>query len=113
MIRRRSGTEGLEVGQGSRVRHRIAAQVHRQIVAAVFALDPDSARHPPHRGVVEQHRLDQRLQQVHQRVVATDVREFVRQDRFELLRRQSAEHARRQKHDGLEKADDGRNIDER
>ncbi len=51
-------------------------------------------REPPHGRVIEQQRLDQRLQQVDEIVVAADVRELVRENRLELLRRQAGERAR-------------------
>ena len=44
------------------------------------------AGQPPDRRVVEEQRLDQRLQQVDQIVVAADVRELVREDGLELVR---------------------------
>ena len=89
MIRRGPRAQRLEIGQRAGVGDRIAAQADREIVAAVLALDADAARQPPHRGVIEEQRLDQRLQQVDEIVVAADVRELVREDRFELLRRQA------------------------
>ena len=103
----------LEIGQRVRVGVRIAAQAHRQIVAAVLALDADPARQPPHRRVIEEQRLDERLQQVDEVVVAADVRQLVREDRLELLRRQSSQRARRKQHDRLEPADHRRHVDER
>ena len=42
-------------------------------------------RDPPHGGMIEEHRLDHRLQQVHEIVVTPHVRELVRENRFELL----------------------------
>ena len=87
------GAQFFEVGKRLRVSIRIAAQADRKIVAAVLALDADAARQPPDRRMIEEQRLDERLQQVHQVVVAADVRELVREDRFELLRRQPCEGA--------------------
>ena len=54
----------------------------------------DPVRQPPHRGVIEQQRLGHRLQHVHRVVVTTDVRELVREDRFDL-RAATARRARR------------------
>ena len=92
---------------------RIAAQADGEIVAAVLALDADPAREPPDRRMIEEHRLDERLQQVHQVVVAADVRELVRENRLELLRRERRERARREQHDRLQPADHGRHVDQR
>ena len=63
----------------------IAAQADGEIVAAVLALGANPPRQPPDGRVIEQQRLDERLQQVDEIVVPADVRELVRQDRLELL----------------------------
>ena len=104
-------TQPFELGERRRVGHRIAAQAHREIVAAVLALDADPARQPPHRRVIEQQRLDERLQQVDEVVVTPDVRELVREDRLELVRRQAGQRARRQQDDRLQPADHRRHVD--
>ena len=80
----------FEIGQRPGVGDRIAAEADREIVAAVLALDADPPREPPDRGVIEQECLDQRLQEVDQVVVTADVRELVRENRLELLRRSPA-----------------------
>ncbi len=107
------GPQTLEIREGLRVRIGIAAETDRQVVAAVFALDPDGTRQPPYGRVIEQQRFDERLDQVDEVVVAPHVREFVGEDRFDLGRRQSGERAHGQQHDGLEPADHGRHLDAR
>ena len=57
----RISAELLEIGQRPRIGVRITTQAHREVVAAVLALDPDTARKPPDGGVIEEQRLDQRL----------------------------------------------------
>ena len=114
--RPRAAAQLLEVGQRARVGVRIAAQADREIVAAVLALGANPPRQPPHRRVVEQQRLDQRLQQVDEIVVAADVRELVGEDRLELLRREPGQRARRQQHHRPQPADHrrhGHRVDSR
>ena len=103
----------LEVGERSRVSVGIAAEADREVIAAVLALDADPAREPPDRRVIEEQRLDERLQQVDEVVVTTDVRELVREDRFELLRPHTRQRARRHQHDRSKPSDDGGNLDHR
>ena len=100
-----------QLGQRGDVDQPIAAHVHGEIVAAVFALGADLRRHPPHRRVIEQQRLDHRLQQVDEIVVTADVRELVREDRLQLLGRQARERRRRQQHHRLHPADQRRHHD--
>jgi len=84
--RRDRRPERFEVRERVRVRDGIAAEADGKIVAAVLALDPDPARDPPHRRVVEEQRLDDGLEQVHQVIVPADVRKFMRENRLELRR---------------------------
>ena len=107
---RRCHRESRARGGGGEVRERgdvgeTIADFDRQIVAAVLALGADSARHPPHGGVIEQQRLDDRLQQVDEIVVAPHVRELVGDQRFDLRRTQPRERRRRQQHHGFHPAD--------
>ena len=103
----------LEVGEGFRVSVGIAAEPDREIVAAVLALNADPARQPPYGGVIEEQRLDERLEQVDEVVVTTDVRELMRQDRFELLRPHARQRARRHQHDRPQPSDDRGHLDHR
>ena len=82
-------TQLLEVRERTRIRHGIAAQAHGQVVTAVLAFRPDAARQPPDGRVIEQERLEQRLQQVHEIVVPADMCELVGQDRFDLQLREA------------------------
>jgi hypothetical protein len=91
------GAQLLEARERPRVLERVAAHGDREVVAAVLALHAHAARDPPHGRVVEQQRLDDRLQQVDEEVVPPDVRELVRQDHLELRRRQPGHRARRKK----------------
>ena len=77
-----------QLGERRDIDQAIAADRDRQIVAAVLALGAHFGRHPPHGRVIEEQRLDDRLQQVDEIVVPPHVRELVRENRFELLRRQ-------------------------
>jgi hypothetical protein len=53
------------------------AHGHREVVAAVLALGAHLPRHPPHGRMVEEQRLDHRLEQVHQIVLPPHVRQLV------------------------------------
>ena len=76
----------FEIGERRRVDDPIAAERHRDVVAAVFPLRADAPRDPPARRVVEEQHLGGGLQQVDGEVVAPDVRELVGDDRIELQR---------------------------
>ena len=107
---RRPLTKRLEIGKRAGVGDRITTQADGEVVAAVLALRANASRQPPDGGVIEEQRLDERLQEIDQIVVAPDVRELVRQNRLELLGRQAGQRARRHQHDRLDPADDGRNV---
>ena len=76
----------LEIRKRARIRHRVAAQTHGEIVAAVLPLTADTVREPPHNGVVEEQGLEQGLQKIDEIVVPADVRELVRENGFHLQR---------------------------
>nr|WP_238388708.1 hypothetical protein [Roseimaritima ulvae] len=57
-----------------------------QIVAAVLTFDPNPSRQPPDRGVIEEQRLYQGLEQVDDVVVTAHMSQFVSEDRFDVLR---------------------------
>ena len=97
-----------KVGERGHVLHPIA-HADRHIVATVFPLAADFARHPPDGGMVEQQRLDNRLQEVDDVVVAPDVRQFVGEKRLDLRRREARQGRRRQQHHGLQPANENRN----
>jgi hypothetical protein len=97
----------LELHQRLGVRQRVARGAHREIVAAQLALLAHPPRHPPHRGMIEEQRLDRALQQVDQVVVAADVRQLVGQDRLDLGRAQAAQHAGRKQDHGTQPAERG------
>ena len=105
--------ELLEIGERARVRDAIAAELDREIVAAVLALNPDSVREPPDRRVIEEQRFDDRLQQVDEVVVPPHVGQFVRDHRLELRGRQPGKRARRQQNHRTKPTDDRRHVDDR
>ncbi len=57
----------------------------------MFAFGADLGGHPPHGRVVEQQRLDESLEQVHQVIVSADVGQFVCEDGLDLRRRQACQ----------------------
>jgi hypothetical protein len=59
----------------------------RDIVRNLLALDTDAVREPPDHGVVEQDGFDQALRQVDQVIAAAHVRQFMRQQGLQQLRR--------------------------
>jgi len=93
---------------------RIATHRHHQVVTTVFTLRADDAGDPPHCRMVEEEALDYRLQQVHQVVAASDVRQFVQQDRIDLgfaqCRRDAGQHTYGHQDHGPQVADDRRRV---
>src|SRR5438067_959223 len=78
-----------------------------EIVAAVFALVANAIGNPPHRRVIEHQRLDERLHQIDEEVVAADVRELVRKNHLDLLGRETRERRGGEKNHRTQPADDG------
>jgi hypothetical protein len=110
---RANRSPALELDQRFGIADGVAAHRQRNDVAAVLALGADPRREPPDGGVVEEDGLGKRLQQIHQEVVAADVRELVGEDGFDLRRRQPRERRDGQQDYRLHPADDGRRIDGR
>src|SRR5262245_55704352 len=75
--------------QGPRVGERITAHPNGQIITTMFPLLTYPARDPPDRGVIKEQSFDHSLQQIYQIIVAAYVRQFVSDDRLQLLRSQS------------------------
>ncbi len=103
----------FELGERFGVADWIAAQRDGDVVAAVLALRANAVREPPHRRMVEEQRLDDRLQHVDGVVVPANVRQLVRENRFDLRRRQRRERRDRQQNRGPQPSDHGRHVDER
>ena len=91
----------------------VATHGDRDIVTTMLPFGADARGHPPDGGVIEEDRFGQRLQEVDREVVTPDVCELVRQDRFDLPRRQSRHRGDREQHDRPQPADDGRRGDAR
>ena len=106
-------TRRFQLRQGARIGEGIAVDARRPVVATQLALRANVAGHPPDRGMVEQQRLDDALQDVDQIIVAADVRQFVKQKRFHLFGRQSGERADRHQHDGTKPAHDRGRLHQR
>jgi len=83
----------FKCAQRARVRTRVLRRRHHQIVATELAFGTDAARYPPHGRMVEQQPFDHALRQVHQIIVAPNVRELVQQHGFDLCRGQSGQQA--------------------
>jgi hypothetical protein len=111
--RGRRGAPGFELGERACVRDRIAGDAHRHLVTAMLALGPDARRQPPHGGVIEEHGLCDRLQQIHCVVVAANVRKLVRKDRFHLRGRKRRHGRHRQNDCGPQPADHRGHVHER
>ena len=86
-------SEPFESGQRSDVQGDVAARRHGEIIAAVLALASNARADPPDRRMVEEHRLDGRLHEVDEVIVAADVCELVCQKKLDLLGRQRGEGA--------------------
>ena len=93
-------TAGFPLGQGLYVGQYVAGDGDGHVVAARFALAAEMSGDPPDRGVVEEQRLGDALQDVDQIIVTPDVREFVHEEGFEVFGRQSAERAHGQRTTG-------------
>ena len=89
----------LQVSQRAYVFQAVAAYRDRGIVAAVLALHANPLVHPPDRGVIEQHRFREYLEQVHEVIQPLDVRQFMRDDRLDLRIRKPCQRRDRQQHD--------------
>jgi hypothetical protein len=76
----------------------------------MLALRANPFRDPPDGRVVEQQRFGNCLQQVHRVVVPPDMCELVREDRFDLRRRQRRDGGDRQENHGTHPADDRWNF---
>ena len=85
-----------------RVIHGVAAKGDGLVVAAVLALGANSLAHPPDRRVVEQQRFCGHLEKIHETIEAANVRQLMRDDRFDLLFGQAGQRPHRQQHDGTE-----------
>jgi NAD(P)H-dependent flavin oxidoreductase YrpB (nitropropane dioxygenase family) len=84
----------------------VGVDAHGQVVATVFPFTANAVRQPPHRGVIEEDRLDAPLQHIHDEVVATDVRQLVREHGQQMLLAETGECRERQQHDRPQPADD-------
>ena len=84
-----SRAEFFHGGEGASVGEAVAAGGDGQVVATAFSFLADAAGDPPDGRMIEEQRLDRRLDQVYQIVVPADVSQFVGQQRFELLDRQA------------------------
>ena len=100
-----------ELHQRCRVRRRLATHRHRRVVATVFPFLADARRNPPCAWMVEQEGFCNALQEIHGVVAATDVRQFVGKNGFDLSRRQVVQRRNREEDDRANPADDGRRID--
>jgi hypothetical protein len=68
----------------------------RQSVARQFAIRPHPSETKPHDRIEPMQKLQRRHQPVHRDVAALEMGQFVQKDMAELLRREIAEHRRRQ-----------------
>ena len=106
-------THALESAQRLGIDHRIARDRHGEIVTAQLALLADPAGHVPDARMIEEQRLDQALQQIHEVIVTPDVRQLVRENRLDLPRAESGQGAGREQDQRMEPADRGRHLDQR
>ena len=74
----------FEISERSRVFGPVVADRDRDIVTAMFTLDPNLPREPPRARVIEEQRFRDGLQQIDEIVVTLHVGEFVRDDRLQL-----------------------------
>ena len=108
---RRHGEDGsaaplFHQREGACVFNGVAAESHRDVIAAVFAFGADSLVQPPDCGMVEEQRLDADLEHVDKGIEALDVREFVGDDCLKLIFGEAGESTHWQEHDGTKPSDD-------
>ena len=103
-------TQRLQQRERAGIPQGVPAETHRNVVAAVLALDTQRVREPPHRGVVEEHRLQDRLDKVHQVIVSPHVRELVGQDCTELRGCEAGHQADRNEDHGSQPSDHHRHL---
>ena len=88
-------------GEGAGQPERVAAHEGRGgVVAAIFALGAHAGGHKPHGRMVEKQHLGHGLEQVHEVVAAQHVGQLVRQNGFQVRRRQARHRAQRQQNHG-------------
>jgi hypothetical protein len=97
--------------QRARILKGVPADCDRNIIAAMLAFEAHLLAHPPHRGMVEQHRLDHGLEEVYKVVLPADMSQFVGQERSNLGLVQARECSDGQKNIRPEPADRGWNPD--
>src|SRR5262249_47762234 len=83
----------LDFSERAGINQSVAADLNRDIVAAMFSLLAYLSRQAPDRRVIKKKYLDRRLQQVYQVIISADVRKFVRDDGFKLAGREPHERA--------------------
>ena len=89
------------------VREAALGRSDRAVVATELALHADTTRDPPHGRVVEQQNLHEGLHDVHEVVVAGDVRQLVGDESLDLLLTEAREDPSGEEHDRLEGPDNG------
>ena len=77
----------------------VVDEFQREIVATQLSLVPNAIRQPPDRRVIEEQCLGHDLQRIDQPIVPENVSQLVSDDRFQLSRRQSGQHAGREQND--------------
>jgi hypothetical protein len=105
--------QSFERGECARVDEHVARRADGEVVAGVLALDAHAPGQPPHRRVIKEQGLGHALQEVAEVIVAAYVRQFVREESFELRRAQTRQSRRGHEDDGAQAPDDGRHFDER
>src|SRR5215469_520011 len=85
----------------------IAANGERGVIAAIFAFVTDALVQPPNSGMIEKQRFGSDLKKIDEAIETANVREFVRDDRRELIFRKAAERGDGKQNYGTEPADNG------
>src|SRR5215472_11317316 len=97
--------------QGTGILDTISANQNRGIVTAMLAFGAYATVKPPDRGVIEEQGLHHNLEGVDQEIQPLYVRQFVRDDRLQLIFRESSKRRNRQEHDGTKPTDNGRRLE--
>ena len=90
---RRGGPQVFQCRQRAGIDDPVRANPQDHVITTKLALFPDAAGNPPHGRVIEHERLHQNLEGSDEIIVAENVSQFMRQDRFELSRREAGDGA--------------------
>lgn len=103
-------TRRFEIGKSFSIDNRIAGDGYGKIITTVFALVPNLTRYPPDGWVVEQRRFGNPLKDIDDIVMTADVGQFMREESFDMVDRQTRKCANRHQDNWTQPADNSWNL---